>query len=70
MNKKYSKKDFEGCPRFMPMQLDDESIVWYIFDTEKLDFLGNIVPYYSLKKCEHACNILNGVDYLLKSDSE
>lgn len=64
MTETYTKEEFEDCPRFMPMQYND-SITWYIFDTEKLKFLDDIVPYYDIKDCENACNILNGLEYML-----
>ena len=72
----YTKEDFEDCPRFMPMQYESEiyengkSLSWYIFDTEKLEFLPDIVPYHDYKECENACNILVGVDYILNGDVE
>ena len=75
MCKTYTKEDFdEDCPRFIPMKYESEiyengeSVGWYIFDTEKLDFLGDIVPYYDYQEAEKVCNILNGVSYILKGD--
>lgn len=74
--KRFTKEEFEDCPRFIPMEYSStifengKSISWYIFDTEKLDFLNDIIPYYDIKDCENACNILNGVDYILKGDYE
>ena len=35
---------------------------------KKLDFLGDIVPYYNYQEAEKVCNILNGVSYILKGD--
>ena len=45
-----------------------ESLSWYIFDTEKLDFIGDIVPYYDYQEAEKVCNIFNGVSYIFKGD--
>ena len=75
MCKTYTKEDFdEDCPRFIPMKYESEiyengeSVSWYIFDTEKLDFLGGIVPYYDYQEAEKVCNIFNGVSYIFKGD--
>ena len=76
MCKTYTKEDFdEDCPRFIPMKYEseiyenDESLSWYIFDTEKLDFIGDIVPYYDYcQEAEKVCNILNGVSDIFKGD--
>ena len=77
MSKTYTKEDFdEDCPRFIPMKYESEiyengeSLSWYIFDTEKLDFLGGIVPYYDYQEAEKVCNIFNGVSYIFKGDVE
>ena len=76
MCKTYTKEDFdEDCPRFIPMKYESEiyengeSVSWYIFDTEKLDFIGDIVPYYDYQEAEKVCNIFNGVSYILKGDN-
>ena len=73
MYKTYTKEDFdEDCPRFIPMKYESEiyengeSVSWYIFDTEKLDFVGGIVPYYDYQEAEKVCNIFNGVSYIFK----
>ena len=75
MCKTYTKEDFgEDCPRFIPMKYESEiyengeSLSWYIFDTEKLDFIGDIVPYYDYNEAEKVCNIFNGVSYIFKGD--
>lgn len=75
MCKTYTKEDFgEDCPRFIPMKYESEiyengeSLSWYIFDTEKLDFIGDIVPYYDYQEAEKVCNIFNGVSYIFKGD--
>ena len=75
MCKTYTKEDFgEDCPRFIPMKYESEiyengeSLSWHVFDTEKLDFLGGIVPYDDYQEAEKMCNILNGVSYILKGD--
>lgn len=75
MCKTYTKEDFgEDCPRFIPMKYESEiyengeSVSWYIFDTEKLDFIGGIVPYYDYQEAEKVCNIFNGVSYIFKGD--
>ena len=75
MCKTYTKEDFdEDCPRFIPMKYESEiyengeSLSWYIFDTEKLDFMGGIVPYYDYQEAEKICNIFNGVSYIFKGD--
>ena len=77
MCKAYTKEDFgEDCPRFILMKYESEiyengeSLSWYIFDTEKLDFIGDIVPYYDYQEAEKVCNIFNGVSYILKGDVE
>lgn len=77
MCKTYTKEDFgDDYPRFIPMQYESEiyengkSLSWYIFDTEKLDFIDDIVPYYDYKEAEKVCNIFNGISYILKSDEE
>lgn len=75
MCKTYTKEDFdEDCPRFIPMKYESEiyengeSLSWYIFDTEKLDFISDIVPYYDYQEAEKVCNIFNGVSYIFKGD--
>ena len=75
MCKTYTKEDFdEDCPRFLPMKYESEiyengeSLSWYIFDTEKLDFMGGIVPYYDYQEAEKVCNIFNGVSDIFKGD--
>ena len=75
MCKTYTNEDFdEDCPRFIPMKYESEiyengeSLSWYIFDTEKLDFIGGIVPYYDYQEAENVCNIFNGVSYIFKGD--
>ena len=75
MCKTYTKEDFdEDCPRFLPMKYESEiyengeSVSWYIFDTEKLDFMGGIVPYYDYQEAEKVCNIFNGVSDIFKGD--
>ena len=75
MCKTYTKEDFdEDCPRFIPMKYESEiyengeSLSWYIFDTEKLDFMGGIVPYYDYQEAEKVCNIFNGVSDIFKGD--
>ena len=77
MTETYTKEDFgDECPRFIPMQYESEifengkSLSWYIFDTEKLNFIGDIVPYHDYKEAEKVCNIFNGVSYILKGDVE
>ena len=75
MCKTYTKEDFdEDCPRFIPMKYESEiyengeSLSWYIFDTEKLDFMGSIVPYYDYQEAEKMCNIFNGISDIFKGD--
>lgn len=77
MCKTYTKEDFgEDCPRFIPMKYESEiyengeSLSWHIFDTEKLDFIGDIVPYCDYQEAEKVCNIFNGVSYIFKGDVE
>lgn len=63
---KNKKEDFgEDCPRFIPMELKATN-GFYIFDTEKLDFLPFSSYYYNPSDCEKACDIVNAVDYLFK----
>lgn len=65
--RRFKKGDFEeDCPRFIPFERDESYNLFDIVDTEKLDYVGFIIPYYSLKDCERDCNIMNVLDYLLK----
>ena len=65
--KRFKKGYFdEDCPRFIPYGRDKSYSLWDIVDTEKLDYVGFIIPYYNLKECERDCNIMNIIDYLLK----
>lgn len=61
----FKKEDFEDSPRFIPMNTDDD-YGFYIFDTEKLDYLGFSHLYPSIHNCNIVCDILNTMDYLLK----
>lgn len=66
MCKKFTKEEFEGClGRFIPYA-DDNYNFYDIVDTEKLEYLDFTMPYQDLDPCNHACNILNGLDYLLE----
>lgn len=69
--KQFKKGDFdEDCERFVPFARDEDYTLFDIVDTEKLDYVGFIVPYYNLKECQRDCNIMNVVDYLLKELKE
>ena len=62
----FRREDFEeDCPRFIPMDYDDIN-GYYIFDTEKLDYLGFSNLYYTVDDCNKVCDIINTVDYLIK----
>ena len=65
--KRFKKGDFgEDCPRFIPFERDENYTLFDIVDTEKLDYVGFIEPYYDLNECRRDCNIMNVIDYLLK----
>ena len=65
----FTKEDFEGNPRFIPLKPEIlEGNCNYIFDTEKLEYCGFSHLYCDLEECERVCDILNGVDYLLKEE--
>lgn len=65
--KRFKKSDFDGdCGRFIPFKREGSYSLFDIVDTEKLDFVGFIMPYYDVKDCERDCNIMNVIDYLLK----
>lgn len=67
MTKKLKKEDFpQDMGRFVPFERDESYSLWDIVDTEKVEYVGFIMPYTDIKECEKACNILNVVDYLLK----
>lgn len=64
---KLKKEDVpQDCGRFVPMPRDESYNLWDIADSEKLEYVGFIHPYYDIKECERTCNILNVVDYLFK----
>lgn len=63
----FEKEEFEGSPRFIAYQYDSaDNKHYYIFDTEKLDYLPFSHLYYNTHECNMICDILNTVDYLLK----
>lgn len=64
--RKFTKKEFEDCPRFMPIERDESYRLFDIVDTERLDYVDFIMPYSDVKECERDCNLLNVIDYLLK----
>lgn len=65
--KQFKKGDFdESCPRFIPFERDGSYSLFDIVDTEKLNYVGFIMPYHNIKDCERDCNIMNVLDYLLK----
>lgn len=65
--KRFKKGDFdEDCPRFIPFNRDDSYNLFDIVDTERLDYVGFIHPYWDIHECNRDCNIMNIVDYLLK----
>lgn len=67
VRKQFKKGDFdEDCERFVAFKRDESYNLYDIVDTEKLDYVGFIVPYNDYKECERDCNIMNVVDYLLK----
>ena len=68
--KKFTKEEFEDCPRFIPIERDESYNLFDIFDTDKLDYVGFINPYRNLNGCQRDCNILNVLDYLLKELKE
>lgn len=64
---KLKKEDLpQGMGRFVPFERDESYSLWDIVDTEKVEYVGFIMPYNDIKECEKACNIMNVVDYLLK----
>lgn len=64
---KLKKEDMpQGMGRFAPFERDGSYSLWDIVDTEKVKYVGFIIPYNNLNECEKACNIINVVDYLLK----
>ena len=72
--KRFTKEEFEDCPRFMPVEREFTVIknysVFDIIDTEKLDYVGFINPYTDIHECNRDCNIMNVIDYLLKELKE
>ena len=69
-SEKFSKEDFEeGTPRFIPMKYG-ASMGFYIFDTERLDFLGFSNMYTDIHYSNMICDIINTLDYLLKEKKE
>lgn len=68
--KRFTKEEFEDCPRFMPIERDENYRLFDIVDTERLDYVDFIMPYSNVKECERDCNIMNVVDYLLKELKE
>lgn len=64
--KRFTKEEFEDCPRFMPIERDESYRLFDIVDTEKLDYVGFINPYNDIHECNRDCNIMNVIDYLLK----
>lgn len=64
--KRFTKEEFEDCPRFIPIERDGSYSLWDIVDTEKLDYVGFINPYTDINECNRDCNIMNVIDYLLK----
>ena len=64
--KEFTQEEFEGCPSFVPEARGNSYNLFDIFDTERLDYVGFIIPYSDVEKCERDCNIMNVVDYLLK----
>lgn len=64
---KLKKEDLpEDMGRFVPIERDDSYNLWDIADSEKVEYVGFIMPYNDIKECEKACNIMNVVDYLFK----
>ena len=68
--KRFTKEEFEDCPRFMPIERDESYRLFDIVDTEKLDYVGFINPYADINECNRDCNIMNVIDYLLKELQE
>ena len=66
IEKRFTKEEFEDCPRFIPIERDVNYTLFDIVDTEKLEFVGFIEPYYDIKECKRDCNIMNVIDYLIK----
>lgn len=69
-NKRFTKEEFEGCPRFIPVAREFTVIknysVFDIVDTEKLEIVDFINPYSDVEECKRDCNIMNVIDYLIK----
>ena len=68
---KFTKDTFdEDCPRFIPVKREFTVIknysVFDIVDTEKLEIVDFINPYFDVKECKRDCNIMNVIDYLTK----
>ena len=56
----------QGMGRFVPIERDESYNLWDIADSEKVEYVGFIMPYTDIEECEKACNIMNVVDYLFK----
>ena len=64
---KLKKEDLpQGMGRFVPIERDESYNLWDIADSEKVEYVGFIMPYTDIEECEKACNIMNVVDYLFK----
>ena len=66
----FTKKEFEDSPRFIPMEIDGMPGGWYLFDTEKLDYLGFSNFYTNIHECNIVCDIINTIDYILKDEKK
>ena len=64
--KRFTKEEFEDCPRFIPIERDESYRLFDIIDTQRLDYVGFIEPYMDIDECKRDCNIMNVMDYLLK----
>lgn len=68
--KRFKKEDFvEDTPRFIAMDYEDTR-GFYIFDTEKLDYVGFSNLYHDIHEIDKICDIINTIDYLLKERRE
>ena len=68
--KRFKKRDFKDAPRFIPMEYEGICGGWYLFDTEKLEYLKFSNFYINIHECDIVCDILNSFDYLLKEMKE
>ena len=68
--KRFTKEEFEDCPRFIHVPREFTVIknysVFDIVDTEKLEIVDFIKPYFDVNECKRDCNIMNVIDYLIK----